>query len=53
MNAPIADKPTTSMIAGRRTAHSREGNQLWIGLEISKKGYPRDVINELEYKPRN
>lgn len=37
-NTPITESPTTRMKAGSLTAHSRAGNQLWIGLELSKNG---------------
>ena len=40
-NSPIADNPTIKMKAGSLTAHSLEGNQLWIGFELSKNGYCR------------
>ena len=35
----MPDTPTRRMNAGNLIAHSRGGNQLWIGLDESKNGY--------------
>ena len=36
--SPMAESPTTRINAGNLIAHSRGGNQVWMTLELSKKG---------------
>lgn len=47
MNAPITPRPSTSRIAGRRTAHTRGGKYSWMAASSGKNGClgqtPRDV----------
>lgn len=37
-NKPIPESPMTRRNAGSRTAHSRAGKKLCMGLDASKKG---------------